>query len=38
MPILIDGYNLLRIVQRSEAMASLDEAGLIRILLAISYD
>jgi predicted RNA-binding protein with PIN domain len=32
MPILIDGYNLLRAIQKRESMASLDEAGLIRIL------
>lgn len=32
MPLLIDGYNLLRVIQRQEAMAALDEAGLIRIL------
>ncbi len=32
MPLLIDGYNLLRVAQRQESMASLDEAGLLRIL------
>jgi hypothetical protein len=32
MPLLIDGYNLLRVIQRQEALADLDEAGLIRIL------
>jgi len=32
MPFLIDGYNLLRVIQRSEITALLDEAGLIRIL------
>lgn len=32
MPVLIDGYNLLRIIQRSESMAAMDEAGLIRVL------
>ncbi len=28
----MDGYNLLRIIQRSESMAALDEAGLVHIL------
>ena len=32
MPVLIDGYNLLRIIQREESMAALNEAGLVRIL------
>jgi hypothetical protein len=32
MPILIDGYNLLRIIQKKESMSALDEAGLTRIL------
>ena len=32
MPLLIDGYNLLRFIQRDETFASLDEAGLVRIL------
>lgn len=32
MPLLIDGYNLLRVIQRQEAMADLDEAGLVRFL------
>jgi predicted RNA-binding protein with PIN domain len=32
MPVLIDGYNLLRVVQKQEQFAGMDEAELCRML------